>query len=433
MGRVPENRRMEVVFLGNLTDPILKIFIVAGQHGDEKGSRRSAELLISHLIKNNEFPDICVAVLSNANPDGGHRKKRKASKIDLNRDHLLLSSTENKVIHSFIQSWKPNVILDLHNFPPTREYLTESNNAFYHDVLLDGPTNPNGINGFDSTQLNNLLGYVKSNLNELKFECERQVLIYPGGKARHSTHDIVDLRNFMSVRYNILTILVEGKEPLEGSDYDTQLQRTISAQYHAVLSIIKWIIENKSILNGNHVRQYSKGERYSIREKYVKSDKPFTMNFLNTTTNETEEVAIPEYYSSMVTSRFVRIPNAYGIPVSMNKIVDLLHIHGFTSLRVDGTESYKVQEYLILSCDEVTEKDKPRPPKNVRMIAFRDERSLEDYEIFPVDQQGGHSLLLLVEPQSEYGLSRYEKLGLKIGAGTHFPILRITDDKFKKT
>ena len=116
---------MDVVFLGNLTDPIVKIFILAGQHGDEKGSRHSAELLISHLIKNNEFPDICVAVLSNANPDGGHRKQRKASKIDLNLDHLLLSSTENKVIHSFTQSWKPNVILDLHNYPPTREYHRE--------------------------------------------------------------------------------------------------------------------------------------------------------------------------------------------------------------------------------------------------------------------------------------------------------------------
>ena len=66
------------------------------------------------------------------------------------------------------------------------------------------------------------------------------------------------------------------------------------------------------------------------------------------------------------------------------------------------------------------------------MISFRDERSLEDYEIFPVHQQGGHSLLLLIEPQSEYGFSRYEKLGLEIAPGIHFPILRITDDKFKK-
>ncbi len=54
-----------------------------------------------------------------------------------------------------------------------------------------------------------------------------------------------------------------------------------------------------------------------------------------------------------------------------------------------------------------------------------------DYEIFPTSQEGGHSLLLLIEPQSEYGFSRYEKLGLEIRPGILFPVLRITDDKFK--
>ena len=171
------------------------------------------------------FPIFASLSLSNANPDGGHRKQRKVSKIDLNRDHLLLSSNENRVIHSFVQSWKPNVILDLHNYPPSREYLNESNHAFYHDVLLDGPTNPSGINGFDNIQLDNLIKHVQTDLSELNYECARYVLIYPEGRARHSTNDIVDLRNFMSVRYNILSILVEGKEPLQGSDYDAQLQR----------------------------------------------------------------------------------------------------------------------------------------------------------------------------------------------------------------
>ena len=69
--------------------------------------------------------------------------------------------------------------------------------------------------------------------------------------------------------------------------------------------------------------KYTKGERYSIRQKYVKSDKPFTMNFLNTISNKIEEVSIPSYYPSTVTTRFVRIPTAYGIPVSMKKVIDL--------------------------------------------------------------------------------------------------------------
>ena len=107
---------------------------------------------------------------------------------------------------------------------------------------------------------------MQSDLRELKYECERYVLIYPNGRVRHSTNDIVDLRNFMSVRHNILTILVEGKEPLQGSEGKMQLERTVSAQYQAVMSIIRWVIENKSILNGNHVSHYKKGDRYSIRQ-----------------------------------------------------------------------------------------------------------------------------------------------------------------------
>jgi hypothetical protein len=65
------------------------------------------------------------------------------------------------------------------------------------------------------------------------------------------------------------------------------------------------------------------------------------------------------------------------------------------------------------------------------MITFRDERILDGYEIFPTSQEGGHSLLLLIEPQSEHGLSRYENIGLDIRPGGLFPVLRITDDRFK--
>jgi hypothetical protein len=155
------------------------------------------------------------------------------------------------------------------------------------------------------------------------------------------------------------------------------------------------------------------------------------MNFLNLVSNNIEAVSVPDYYDSMITTRFVRIPNAYGIPISMKGLIDLLHSHGFTSRRVNGNELYKIQKYLILSCDPLVVKSKLKPPTNVRIVAFRDERSLDNYEIFSIDQEGGHSLLLLIEPQSEYGFSRYENLGLEIRPGMFFPVLRITDDRFK--
>jgi hypothetical protein len=432
IGKSTKNRPINVLIIGNTSNQ-LRILIIAGQHGDELGSRQAATALINKLTKSNKFSSICIAILPNANPDGGRRNKRKSSRIDLNRDHLLLSSVENRVIHSFIQTWKPNVIIDLHNYPPSRDYLSKSNHILFHDVLMDGPTNPNSLKGFDNILLDRLIDHVQTDLSKFKYECEKYVLILPNGKVRHSTNDIIDLRNFMSLRFNILTILVEGREPLEGTDYDLQIQRTISAQCLAVLSTIEWITQNKSVLTREQIPYHNIGERYSIRHKYVKSPNPFLMKFLNINSNEIEEVTLPDYYDSLVATRSVRVPNAYGIPIIMEELIDLLHLHGFTSYKVRRTDLFEIQEYLILSYSDILTNGEPKPPKNVKVMRFKDRRKLNNFEIFPIDQEGGHSLLLLIEPQSEYGLSRYDHLGLKVRPGVYFPILRITDDRCKRT
>jgi predicted deacylase len=144
IGRSTKKRRLDVVSIGELVNPALKIFIMAGQHGDEKYSRKAAERLISYLIKTKakDFPsNVCIAILPNANPDGSNKNTRRtADGIDMNSDHLILTSEENRAIHSFIRSWKPNLIVDVHDYPPKTKYLEEKNYVFYHDVLIDAPT-----------------------------------------------------------------------------------------------------------------------------------------------------------------------------------------------------------------------------------------------------------------------------------------------------
>ena len=49
IGRSVNKRRMNVVFIGERVNPQLKLFIMAGQHGDERYSRKATERLISYL------------------------------------------------------------------------------------------------------------------------------------------------------------------------------------------------------------------------------------------------------------------------------------------------------------------------------------------------------------------------------------------------
>ena len=100
IGRTSQKRRLDIVIIGKVRDPKLKIFIFAGQHGDEKITRNATEQLISHLIKSKakEFPDISMTILSNANPDGASNNTRRTPEnIDMNRDHLLLSTEGESV------------------------------------------------------------------------------------------------------------------------------------------------------------------------------------------------------------------------------------------------------------------------------------------------------------------------------------------------
>jgi hypothetical protein len=408
---------------------------MAGQNGREKYSRKATERLISYLWRTRakDFPqNVCIAILPNANPDGSHKNTRRtADGIDMNRDHLALNSEENRVVHSFIRSWKPNLIIDVHNYPPKPKYLEEKNYVFYHDVLIDAPTNLAIQKRLDQDKLKSLIQDIQSDLNQFNHSCERYALINEEGKVRHSTHDIIDARNFLSLRYNAFTILLEAREPLreerkkQKKQKQTERIHTISAQYQALLSILKWATRNTDfLLENSNTLTYKKRDLIPIRCKYITSEQPFRMNFKNTKTNQIEEVTLPKYESDIRATKHIRLPSAYAVPTDKNSIIELLHNHGFTSERIqDSSKLQTVQKYLILSFDPP--KVEGRSAINVLLIRNKQQQDLSNYEIFSVNQEGGHSLALLLEPQSEYGLHTYKDLNLNLEPGLEYPILRV--------
>jgi len=155
------------------------------------------------------------------------------------------------------------------------------------------------------------------------------------------------------------------------------------------------------------------------------SEQPFRMNFKNTKTNQIEEVTLPKYESDIRATKHIRLPSAYAVPADKNTIIEFLHHnHGFKSERIeDSSKLQTVQKYLILSFDPP--KVEGRAAINVLVIRNKQQQDLSNYEIFSVNQEGGHSLALLLEPQSEYGLHKYKDLNLTLEPGLEYPILRV--------
>ena len=244
------------------------------------------------------------------------------------------------------------------------------------------------------------------------------------------TNDIIDARNFLSLRYDILTILVEGREPLPEEDQQIQTQRTIFAQYHALLSIIKWAINNVVVLtDDSNLIPYNIGDKIPIRVKYNEPDKEYKINLENKLTKKIEEVGFSNYQYNLRPTRSVKIPYAYAIPSEKVKAINLLHRHGFISKSTSDSEFFNIEKYLILSSTYTKTKINPRPPKLVRLISMEEEVKVTNHEIFLTSQKGGHSLPYLLEPQSEYGLTRYKKLGLSVNPGDTYSIVRVINCK----
>lgn len=119
------------------------VLFVCSQHGDEPAGREACLMLLRDLAFTygsayvDQLRDTTVLVMPNVNPDGiatgSHVNGRG---IDIANDHLNLASPEARAIARVTRTWRPDVVLDLH------EYADEAE-VYDDEVLYVWPRNLN--------------------------------------------------------------------------------------------------------------------------------------------------------------------------------------------------------------------------------------------------------------------------------------------------
>ncbi len=457
------NKPLIVVHFNNNKDknsfinPKLKIFILAGQHGDETYGPVAASRLTLLFEKNENKhlqSSLEIAVLIDANPDGSEQNTRlNAMGLDLNRDHLRLDSREAEAIHSFVGYWKPHIIIDVHNYPSRRKHLIVKNLIYYHDIFIDIPTNPASITSSTNNQLPNydeiitdFFEFVKLQLKNQNIVCERYTIVKPSGKVRHSTIDIVDARNSLSTRYNNLTILLEGKNPIKRHG-ERGKEHIINAQIQALFTIIKWFLipknKNYFLSNFNNIVIPSRSDNVAIRSRYIENyqnKSNITMDFKDSITKLPITIALNNYSFELKVTRYIKLPYAYAVPLNNAQINGILKKHGFieTRLAVDQDVDVEYYYYYIDTNNNnssnpheqfVDDNNKLQEIKNKSFLTIKKKiQTLNNYTLYHTSQEGGHFLAILLEPRSKYGLYRHKDLGISYSADSKnnfYPILRI--------
>ncbi|NLN75982.1 MAG: DUF2817 domain-containing protein [Armatimonadetes bacterium] len=97
-----------------------RVMIISGQHGDEPNPISAVLKLCNDLAggSNQDMLKGCIIIVApTVNPDGIAVKNRYNSQgIDINRDWIDRQTAEARYVHCLIRHWRPQVILDVHEW-----------------------------------------------------------------------------------------------------------------------------------------------------------------------------------------------------------------------------------------------------------------------------------------------------------------------------
>ena len=122
------------------------VMLVGQQHGDEPAGSEALLVVAQELARGLLEPllaQINVVIVPRANPDGADAGTRAtANGVDMNRDHLLLSTPEAAALAILARDYRPILVLDAHEFPVAGKYLEKFKAVQSYDALLQYATTP---------------------------------------------------------------------------------------------------------------------------------------------------------------------------------------------------------------------------------------------------------------------------------------------------
>ncbi len=412
IGLSEEGRPLSLYYVGQSNAPI-RILIVAGQHGDEPLSTQAVEHFLETI---NVTKQTCVAVISCLNPDGASKKTRlNAFGVDLNRDHQRLQSSENRALHKLVREFCPQLIIDVHTYPPRRKHLLAQGLVYHHDVFVDVANTP-AINPELKVLMHKSLMPEVIGTVQRQYTANRYTLINASGRVRHSSPDVSNARNMLALRYNTCTLLLEGRE----GKLACEQKQTIVALNIALKIAVNWSQQNANQLQNIRSSPHL-SHQVVLQSCYLNSSRKYTMLFRDDKQQKIKEVVLPGKYSPDIKPTLaINLPQSYLIPKRLKKLLQTLEHHGF---HIGQCKQTCARQYFIEHC-----KESKRAERSVRKLSLSCRKvsiTTDSYAILRIIGDSGKVLALFLEPNSKYGLCRHDEFSLTLKQGQAYPILRI--------
>jgi hypothetical protein len=410
----------------------LKILIFAQQHGNEHSGKEGI-LLILKEIAEGKFDEMLkrldLLIIPQMNPDGAEKDERRNSKkIDLNRNHLILTSMETQALHKIFNAFLPEMTLDVHEYSPYSRDWVEFGYIKNFDEQFGCATNLNVAENIINYSKGVFFPFIEKYLIEKGFSFNEYIVggIGKGERIRHSTVDIDDGRQSLGI-LNSFSFILEGRN---GRDSMDNMKHRALGQMNAIKGFLEFGYNNhnkiKELVKKSRKKliESKEGESISIRMDHFKSGKPLNLKLLSVKSGKDTIVSFTEYNPIVKSLVAIKKPAGYLIPKTDEMLKSFLEKHNIKYFEYKSSEKDKIFKYYISGLDStVTEETK-------MVLASIEERNPgaiipSNYYFIPINQLSSNLIALALEPQSMLGLINYNEYKYLLKAKSDYSILKV--------
>lgn len=159
----------------------LTLMLVGSQHGSEPGGADALLLLAKEIVDDSLnyilHQGVELIIIPNANPDGKEMNRYKnARAVNLNDDFTLSSQPESRAINDALLYWRPEVVVDVHEFPVLKKKsLYKEGYLIDFEAQIGIANNPNVNSNIVDFSIDYILPEWIKSINEQGIKAQRYI------------------------------------------------------------------------------------------------------------------------------------------------------------------------------------------------------------------------------------------------------------------
>lgn len=414
-----------------------RALLVAQQHGNEVSGKDALLFLIRDVVAQPErLPeDLDLYILPTLNPDGNTSGKRtNDARVDLNRDHLLLTQPETQALYRVVRQIQPHLAVDGHEYNRDNADFSDKGLDRWPLITLDALNHPLVPVALRTAGLE-VIGAAEPPMAQAGFPFRRYLLggPPPDEEVRPSTLEADDARNGIG-SHGALAFIIEAGIRRRAANPQGDLGLRVAAYlelYRLILGDAAFrartldLVEQARtaplppFLPVNYFWANAGGKVLSLREVDRKSGQP-------------TEIPTANLMTDLVVKASVPTPAAYAIePRAAESIRPLLERHGLAYRSLRAPERHRVERCKLLRVEETYDELYQR--YEGRQVVTRGAASTQELAagtlVVDLRQPLARRAIQLLEPCLLYGLYGHAPFRKLVDPDGNLPVLRITSSQ----